>query len=177
MIEVLATGIGGQGAQTIGKILIEVCFKNGFNVSYYPYYGSQMRGGSSSCVVKFDKSEIVNPCLSSVDIFLAMDKNEFLDNIKFLKQNSTIIINADNIDDSMLSLIDDHKYNIIKVNANKTAVDFGMKNAANIVMYRELIKVLKIDKEDAIFGIKKYFKDNGKEKYIEKNIELFNMES
>lgn len=177
MTQILLTGIGGQGAQTIGKMLIEIYLKKGFNISYYPYYGSQMRGGNSSCVVKFDKNEIVNPCLSTVDIYVAMDSNEFLDNLKFLKENSIVIVNVDNVDETLISEFKSKNHNIIEVNASKRAIDFGMKNAANIVMYKKLIKVLNIDSNDAIYGIEKYFKDNGKEKYIEKNIQLFNLES
>ena len=179
MIEVLITGIGGQGAQTIGKILLEIYFRKQYKVAYYPFYGSQMRGGNSSCVVKFDEREVVNPCISSVDLYSAMDENGIIDNIKFLKSNSKMIINLDRLSEDFLNSLNNNtefkskNIDIIKINANKKAIDFGMKNAANIVMLKYISDILKLNNEEVEYGIDKFFRDNGKEKYIDKNIELY----
>lgn len=179
MIEVLITGIGGQGAQTIGKILIEIYFKKQYKISYYPFYGSQMRGGNSSCVVKFDEREVVNPCINNADLYAAMDENGINENIKYLKHNSIMIINVDKVSDEFLELLNNNNefksknINIIKINANKKAIDFGMKNAANIVMLKYISDILKLSSDEVKYGIDKFFRDNGKQKYIDKNIELY----
>ena len=53
MVEMICAGFGGQGVLTTGLILAEAGMKLGMNVLWYPSYGSEMRGGTANCTVKF----------------------------------------------------------------------------------------------------------------------------
>ena len=93
--------------------------------------------------------------------------------------NSIMIINVDKVSDEFLELLNNNiefkskNINIIKINANKKAIDFGMKNATNIVMLKYISDILKLSSDEVKYGIDKFFRDNGKQKYIDKNIELY----
>lgn len=114
--EIFILGIGGQGALTIGDILMIASNKLSYSASFYPFYGSQMRGGESGCIVKIDTdgNDIVNPTINSPDYFLILNDKFFEkykvfenDNSKYYSLNS---INDKNINIKLLKIfIDDSK--------------------------------------------------------------------
>ena len=93
MYSILIMGIGGDGAQTIGKILAIACELEGYAVSFYPFYGSQMRGGESSCVIKIDteKEIINNPTLNKADYFLVLNDAYLNTYGRYQKKNTKIL--------------------------------------------------------------------------------------
>ena len=58
---ILIAGSGGQGVQTIGKLMTEIGMENGFEVSFIPSYGPEMRGGTSNCGVNISEEPIASP--------------------------------------------------------------------------------------------------------------------
>ena len=88
--EIFIIGIGGQGAQTIGEILLIASNIKNYSASFYPFYGSQMRGGESGCIVKIDTdgNAILNPTINSPDDFLILDDKFFDKYKKFSNENS-----------------------------------------------------------------------------------------
>ena len=107
--EIFILGIGGEGALTIGEILINAGNISDYSISFYPFYGSQMRGGESGCVVKFDtEGEIINnPTITSPDDFLILN-DKFFDNYKkFIRDDANIyktsLINDKNKNIKLLS--------------------------------------------------------------------------
>ena len=57
MIEIRFAGFGGQGVLTTGMVCATAGMDLGKNVTWYPSYGSQMRGGTANCSVKFDDND------------------------------------------------------------------------------------------------------------------------
>lgn len=95
--EIFIIGIGGEGAQTIGEILsISACIKN-FATSFYPFYGSQMRGGESGCIIKIDTegNDITNPTINIPDDFLILN-DTFFDKYKKFASDTSKYYQIDN---------------------------------------------------------------------------------
>jgi len=44
-------GFGGQGVLLMGYILSHGAMLKGLNVTYFPSYGAEMRGGTANCTV------------------------------------------------------------------------------------------------------------------------------
>ena len=74
MKEILLGGLGGQGVLTAGTMLAEMAIYKGYSATWSPEYGSAMRGGTASCVVKFGEGRIYSPEKEAPDILLAMNK-------------------------------------------------------------------------------------------------------
>ncbi|MBU0548097.1 MAG: 2-oxoacid:acceptor oxidoreductase family protein, partial [Candidatus Omnitrophica bacterium] len=52
MIEsVIIAGSGGQGVMLLGKVLAEAVMRQNRQVSWFPAYGPEVRGGTSHCMV------------------------------------------------------------------------------------------------------------------------------
>ena len=103
--EIFILGIGGQGAQTIGDILLIAAKNKGFGASFYPFYGSQMRGGESGCIVKVDTdgNDIINPTINSPDIFLILN-DKFFDKYKIFEHDNSKYYKIKSINDKNLNL-------------------------------------------------------------------------
>lgn len=88
--EIFIIGVGGQGALTLGELLCIAANRKSYGVSFYPFYGSQMRGGESGCVVKMDPEggEIANPTINRPDDFLVLDDRFFEKYRRFEGENS-----------------------------------------------------------------------------------------
>ena len=97
--EIFIIGIGGQGALTIGEILLIAANKKGYGASFYPFYGSQMRGGEAGCIVKIDTSgnEILNPTVNMPDAFLILN-DKFFDKYKKFEGSNSQYYKYDDID-------------------------------------------------------------------------------
>ncbi|MCX7590635.1 MAG: 2-oxoacid:acceptor oxidoreductase family protein [Kiritimatiellae bacterium] len=70
----LIAGAGGQGTLLIGKLLAGVALKTIPNVTFFPSYGIEVRGGTSSCQVVLSSEEIASPICESFDSMILMNK-------------------------------------------------------------------------------------------------------
>ncbi|MBQ1955332.1 MAG: 2-oxoacid:acceptor oxidoreductase family protein [Clostridia bacterium] len=70
---ILIAGSGGQGVQTIGKLMTEIGMENGFEVSFIPSYGPEMRGGTSNCGVNISEEPIASPLVVTPTDLVALN--------------------------------------------------------------------------------------------------------
>jgi len=54
--EILIAGFGGQGILFLGRALAIAGMFEGYEVSWYPSYGPEMRGGTANCTFRRKKS-------------------------------------------------------------------------------------------------------------------------
>lgn len=95
--DVLIAGFGGQGVLFMGNLLAQAGMEQGFEVTFMPAYGVEMRGGTANCNVIISTEEIGspvpdNPCSAIVMNGASLDK--FMNTIKpegHLFYNSTLI--------------------------------------------------------------------------------------
>ena len=61
MKEIICAGFGGQGVLVAGMIIIYAGMGEGKQVTWFPSYGAEMRGGTANCTVKISEEEIASP--------------------------------------------------------------------------------------------------------------------
>jgi len=71
---VLMAGSGGQGIILTGKLLATVAMKEIPNVTVFPSYGAEVRGGTSDCQVVLSTKEIASPISDQFDSMIIMDQ-------------------------------------------------------------------------------------------------------
>ena len=49
--EILISGFGGQGIMFMGQLLAYGAIYESFEVTFFPSYGPEMRGGTANCTV------------------------------------------------------------------------------------------------------------------------------
>ncbi|EKE07213.1 MAG: hypothetical protein ACD_18C00157G0006, partial [uncultured bacterium] len=70
--KILLAGDGGQGVQTIAKIVSECFFVKNFEVSSIPNYGLEQRGGVSLSFIQVSDKKIFYPKFAKADFLLLM---------------------------------------------------------------------------------------------------------
>ena len=66
-------GFGGQGILLLGLGLAQAGMSAGYNVSWIPSYGPEMRGGTANCQVNLSSQRIGSPIVSQPTVLIAMN--------------------------------------------------------------------------------------------------------
>lgn len=93
--KILIAGEGGQGVQTISKILTETAYYKNLEVSFVPNYGVEQRGGVSLGYIKFGKQKIYYPKFLQADILVFLSERSIKRAKAYINKDSKIIYNKD----------------------------------------------------------------------------------
>jgi 2-oxoglutarate ferredoxin oxidoreductase subunit gamma len=160
MVEMICAGFGGQGVLTTGLILAEAGMKLGMNILWYPSYGSEMRGGTANCTVKFSDEEIASPYASAIDILLAMNAPAIDKFEKRLRPGGLLLVNSSLVHADR-SYRDDIR--VVRVPVAEIAASLENPKGANIVMMGALAANSALFSADDLERlINEYFEKKGK---------------
>ncbi|MDR1272569.1 MAG: 2-oxoacid:acceptor oxidoreductase family protein [Clostridiales Family XIII bacterium] len=161
MIEMVCAGFGGQGILTSGLILAEAGMKLGKNVSWYPSYGSEMRGGTANCTVKFSEREIASPYARQIDILFSLNEPS-IDKFEARLKPGGLLLTNSSIVPAGRKYRDDVR--VIKVPVAEIAASYDNPRGANIVMMGTLAANSGLFDADALARmIDEYFSKKGKQ--------------
>lgn len=92
--QVVIAGFGGQGSVFLVKILALCAGNKDVACLGTENHGMSQRGGAVSCTIKL--GDYTNPIIDAnqADLLIALEKNEALRNVQFLKSTGTIAVNA-----------------------------------------------------------------------------------
>ncbi len=126
----LIAGFGGQGVLLIGQLIAKAAMRQGYEVSWMPSYGPEMRGGEANCAVVVSDEPIGSPLVSEPPVLIAMNKPSLIKFMPTMQKGGTLLYNASLISD--VELRDDIK--VIAVNCNEIAEELGNQRVSNMVM-------------------------------------------
>ncbi|MBR3889825.1 2-oxoacid:acceptor oxidoreductase family protein [bacterium] len=81
----IIAGFGGQGVLFAGKLLANVFMLSDKNVTWYPCYGAEMRGGTVNCEIVVSDNEVSSVHKQEVDCLVALNQlslNKFSSKVK-----------------------------------------------------------------------------------------------
>ena len=87
-------GVGGQGLQLAGKVLVNAADQLGYRVTYSPRYGFEKRGGLTSCYLVLSDHKIGNPRKKMQDILFLMEPKAYHSFHKCVKPDGILAINS-----------------------------------------------------------------------------------
>ena len=88
------SGFGGQGVLLMGYVLSHGAMHKGLNVTYFPSYGAEMRGGTANCTVTLSDQKIASPVASHPDILVAMNPPSIDKFEPAVNENGMVFLNA-----------------------------------------------------------------------------------
>src|SRR4030042_4155694 len=83
-IKILIAGEGGQGVQTISKILAKSAFEAGYHSSYIPNFGTEQRGGISLAYVQASCYGIIYPKFQTADVFVVLSSRDIERSLRYI---------------------------------------------------------------------------------------------
>ncbi|MCX6223592.1 MAG: 2-oxoacid:acceptor oxidoreductase family protein, partial [Bacteroidia bacterium] len=72
--EIIIAGFGGQGVLSLGKILAYSAIMQNQEVSWFPSYGPEMRGGTANVTVILSDERISSPILHVYDTAILLNQ-------------------------------------------------------------------------------------------------------
>ncbi|MCL2142428.1 MAG: 2-oxoacid:acceptor oxidoreductase family protein, partial [Methanimicrococcus sp.] len=127
-------GFGGQGVLSMGIILAQAGCAGGRNVSWYPSYGPEQRGGTANCSVVLSAKPIGSPIVYNPDILVALNRPSLEKFEKDVKEGSYLIY-----DSSIENYQPPKGVKVLCVPALDIAIKGGSAKATNTAMLGVLL--------------------------------------
>lgn len=127
--EVFMAGTGGQGVLTIGQLLTYAADADGLQVSYFPVYSPEVRGGSTTCTIVISDGAVGSPISGRPAAMLLMDQVSVDTNLARLRDGGTLLYNT-----GLVQTVGREDIKTIAIPANEMAVTIGSERITNMVM-------------------------------------------
>lgn len=72
--EIIIAGFGGQGVLSMGKIFACSALTEGYEVTWFPAYGPEQRGGTANVTVIVSDERISSPIISTYDVAIILNQ-------------------------------------------------------------------------------------------------------
>ncbi len=159
-------GFGGQGVLLMGYVLCHGGMHKGLNVTYFPSYGAEMRGGTANCTVTLSDKKIASPVASRPDVLVAMNFPSLEKFESTVAENGLVFLNSSLFKETPAR----GDIQVLQVPSVELAREVGSDRGANMVMIGAVCAktgLLSLDDtikgmEGALKGKEKFFKENQK---------------
>ncbi len=142
-------GFGGQGVMTLGKFLAEAtCNSTDKNVTFFPSYGAEQRGGTANCYVVISDQAIGAPLVNILDDLIVMNEASLVKFLPKLKKGGRLFINSSIV----TKAIERDDITLIKAPVSEMALQLGNPRVLNILMLGVYIGYTKIVDADIIWA-------------------------
>jgi 2-oxoisovalerate ferredoxin oxidoreductase beta subunit len=129
-------GFGGQGVLTLGYVLAEAGMEAGYEVSWLPSYGPEMRSGTSNCHVRLSSEPISSPLVSRPNVLLALNEPSLRKFLPDVESGGMVLYNSDTLPEDCVRT----DLRIIAKPFSALADKLGDQKVGNIVMLGALLE-------------------------------------
>ncbi len=158
-----------------GKLLAQAAVAEGWNATYIPAYGAEVRGGTAHCHVKIGHRQIGSPIVEDATIVVAMNEPSYKAFCPLLRKGSTLVINS-----SLVPSVAKHPgVKIVSLELTKIAADMGSLRSANMLAFGLCAGLLRLENTEYLkallgetFGKKNPALLEINERILEKGVEL-----
>lgn len=150
--EIIIAGFGGQGVLSMGKILAYSGIMQEMEVSWFPSYGPEMRGGTANVTVILSDSRISSPILSTFDTAIILNQQSMDKFEKTVKPGGLLLYDPNGITRHP----ERKDISIYKIEANKLASEMGNTKIFNMIVLGSYLKIKPVvEFNNVIKGLKK----------------------
>lgn len=128
--DLFIAGYGGQGVLLAGNLLSYAAIHEGMNVSFFPAYGVEKRGGSAMCTVVFADGDTGSPVVGHPSVSVILNQLSFDKYASRVKPGGICIVNSSLVDCDNANLPD---VKLIRVPMNQIALELGDVRMVNMV--------------------------------------------
>lgn len=136
----LFSGFGGQGIISLGQIWVSLGMKQGKDVTFFPFYGAEKRGGIARANCILSDGKIASPVLSAADSSVVMSADSLEAGSRNLRDGGLLLVNSSLVHDSAISPELEKRVSVVRVPATAIAERLGNVRIANMVILGALAK-------------------------------------
>lgn len=137
---VIIAGFGGQGILLAGEVLANALMLDEKNVTWFPCYGAEMRGGTVNCEVVASDEEVSSVNKKEADFIIALNQLSFDKFLPMLKKGGWIIANSSLVQEIKSRIDVNYFFAPITALAN----ELGEIRISNIISLGMLAKISKL---------------------------------
>ncbi|MBF0253067.1 MAG: 2-oxoacid:acceptor oxidoreductase family protein [Candidatus Omnitrophica bacterium] len=126
---ILTAGFGGQGVMVLGKFFANAAMASGYEVTYLPSYGAEVRGGTAHSFVKMSTEPIANPFIENPTSCIIMNGPSLIKFGDKIVKGGLLVLNTSLCDER----IKRKDIDIIEVSLTEEALKLGNIKVANII--------------------------------------------
>jgi indolepyruvate ferredoxin oxidoreductase beta subunit len=187
-LDIVFTGIGGQGIVVISDIYCEAALLDGFDVAKAEIHGMAQRGGSITAHTRIGE-KVLNPLIErgKSDIILGFEMLETARTLNMLKKMGTVVMNKRFIppgtmlqglakpvkEDELMALIRERALHVYGIDGLTLANSLGNSLVMNTVLLGALSAIPENPVKKKSF--EKAISERIKEKYIKVNLKAFQL--
>jgi len=143
--DVFMAGFGGQGILLVGNLLAYAGMIEEKNVSFFPAYGVEKRGGAATCTVVVSDEEVGSPVIghpASLLVFNPLAMEKYFHKVApggFCLVNSSLVEEEEGARSDL---------DILRIPASEMAVEVGDQRLVNMIMigaYARKTEVVSLD--------------------------------
>lgn len=166
-ISIVVAGFGGQGVLFLGKLIAYGGMLENKEVSCYPSYGAEMRGGTANCTTIISDTMIGSPIVKHPDILIAMNEASLKRFQPVIKTNGLLIYDSSLVRSPELR----QDVRTIGIPASEMAASISDSHVkpANMVMFGALLAATDLMKKDNAFNALERLTSSKRKKSIEDN--------
>jgi 2-oxoglutarate ferredoxin oxidoreductase subunit gamma len=128
--KIIIAGFGGQGIILAGKILAHAGMIEGKNVSHFPSYGAEMRGGTANCSVVVSDRQVASPLISKPTSLIVMNQPSLEKYEDSVVPGGKVFVN-----ESLIRMkVKRSDIEVFYIPANKLAEEAGSGKASNMAI-------------------------------------------
>jgi len=132
----------------LGEVLAEAGLDAGYEVSWLPSYGPEMRSGTSNCHVRLSSKAIDSPLVSRPDVLLALNEPSLRKFLPGVVPGGTVLYNSDQLPEDCPR----PDVRMVSMPFTELADQLGNSKAANIVMLGALLETMDLLDQERIVG-------------------------
>jgi len=135
--ELIIAGFGGQGVLSMGKIMAYSGIMEDKEVTWFPSYGPEMRGGTANVTVIISDKRISSTIIKHFDTAIILNQQSMDKFEKSVKPGGILLYDPNGVIHPPTRT----DINIFKVDATKTAVEMGNPKVFNMIVFGSYLKI------------------------------------
>jgi len=169
MVKTIFAGFGGQGVLMMGYTLAHGAMSAGYNVTYLPAYGAEVRGGTANCTVAVSDDDIASPIASEPDNVIVLNTPSLYSFQNRVAPGGSLFLNS-----SIIAVESSrHDVKIYKIPSSEMAEKLGNSRAANTVMMGAFLKTTGLVPPDIFLASMEEVMGSKKKSVLELNHRAF----
>ncbi|HUX37874.1 MAG TPA: 2-oxoacid:acceptor oxidoreductase family protein [Rectinemataceae bacterium] len=123
-------GFGGQGIISMGQAWIYAAMKEGLEVTFFPFYGAEKRGGVARASVIVSDTQIASPLVTKAHSVVVMSADSLAIGEAVAAPKSLLLVNSDLVKTESAR----KDLRVLRIPCNSLAEEIGDVKIANMVM-------------------------------------------
>ncbi|NVN98691.1 MAG: 2-oxoacid:acceptor oxidoreductase family protein [Geobacteraceae bacterium] len=128
--DLFIAGYGGQGVLLAGNLLSYAAIHEGLNVSFFPSYGVEKRGGAAMCTLVFSDGDTGSPVVGHPSVSILLNQLSFDKYAAKVKPGGICIVNSTLVETGTVAL---DNVRLISIPMNSIANELGDPRMVNMV--------------------------------------------